>query len=138
MDQEPLVKERIEGGVKFLAEFEKRFPLLAAYWCKRDEESRWALHIASDRINDTNRDDAYGEIVRAAGAIQDPNFNLFQVTLIKADDPLVRAVAELRRRYPGRIPAHYHGWHFSGAYAEEIYIYPLPASVPSPATASGP
>src|SRR5947209_3120525 len=48
MHQEPLIKERIEAAAKFLAEFEKHFPLLAAFWYKRDEDSSWALAIASD------------------------------------------------------------------------------------------
>ena len=52
MDQEPLVIEEIQGGKKFVDEFDKYVPVQAAFWLRSDEDSGWYLYIASDQITD--------------------------------------------------------------------------------------
>jgi hypothetical protein len=131
MDQVPLVTEQIDAGARFLGEFQKFVPIQSAFWLKNSEEGAWWLYVASDQITDDNFDVAYGEVVRIAGAIQDPNFDLFQVKLIGADDPLAKAVADIRRRYPGRAPIRLHGKTLGGITADEVYIYPAPIPVPT-------
>lgn len=130
MDQGPLVAEQIDAGARFLAEFQKYLPVQAAFWLKDSEEGAWNLYVASDQITDDNFDVAYGEVVRLAGVIQDPWFDLFQVKLIGADDPLAKAAADVHSRYPGRTPMRVQGRTFGGVAAEEVYLYPSPLPVP--------
>lgn len=118
MDQGSVVREEIDAGAKFLAEFEKQFPIQAAFWLKEDE-GRWYLYVASDQINDQNVRLAYREVIRVAGAMRDPNF-----------DPLALAALEILRRYPGRSAAHLRQRNFGGLGIEEGYIYPSPIPVP--------
>src|SRR5260370_31574598 len=103
MDQGPLVSEQIEAGAGLLGEFRKYVPVQTAFWLKESEEGEWYLYVVSDQITDDNFDVAYGEVARLAGTIEDPWFDPFQVKLIGQDDPLARAVADLYRRYAGRI-----------------------------------
>ena len=55
MDQIPLVNELIENGARFLEEFGKTYPVTVAFWLKDRDESRWHLHIASEKISDADR-----------------------------------------------------------------------------------
>ena len=48
MDQGPLVIEQIDAGARFLAEFEKKIPVMAAFWLKASEEGSWYLYVASE------------------------------------------------------------------------------------------
>ena len=130
MDQGPLVAEQIDAGAKFLAEFQNYLPVQAAFWLKDSEEGTWNLYVASEQITDDNFDVAYGEVVRLAGILRDPWFDLFQVKLIGADDPLAKAAADIRRRYPGRTPLPLRGGTFGGVAVEEVYLYPSSLPVP--------
>jgi hypothetical protein len=127
MDQGPLVIEQIDAGGRFLAEFEKYAPVRVAFWLK-DSEGRWNLYVASDQVDDNNVDVAYGEVLRIAGQMRDPNFDPFQVKLIGAADPLANQVVAIRDRYPGRSPTRYHGHQLGGVSIEEAYIYPSPVT----------
>ena len=42
-------------------------PLQAAFWLKESEEGQWFLYLVSDQIDDTNFDQAYGEVHRLLG-----------------------------------------------------------------------
>jgi hypothetical protein len=128
MDQGPLVSEQIKAGARFLDEFQKYLPVQAAFWLKDSDEGAWSLYVASDQITDDNFDVAYGEVVRIAGVLRDPWFDIFQVKLIGADNPLARAVLDLQRRYPGGTPARFYGKALGGVSTEEVYLYPSPIS----------
>jgi hypothetical protein len=130
MDQEPLVGEEIEAGTRFLAEFQKQYPVQSAFWLREPEDGRWSLYVASERITDDNFYEAYGEVVRIAHANRDPWFNTMWVKVIGADDTLAKAVAELQRRYPIRVPTHLPGRLLDGMDTEEIYLYPTPLAAP--------
>jgi hypothetical protein len=43
MDPSPLVKEQIDAGEKFLAEFEKTIPITAAFWLRVQDQQDWKL-----------------------------------------------------------------------------------------------
>lgn len=131
MDQGPLVSEQIDAGARFLGEFQKYVPVQAAFWLKDGEEGKWSLYVVSDQITDDNFDEAYGEIVRIAGIIQDPWFDMFQVKFLGADDRLAKAVADLQQRCRGRIPPRLHGSSLGGVSVAELYIYPLPIPAPT-------
>jgi hypothetical protein len=119
-----------EAGARFLSEFHKYAPLQTAFWLKDSEESEPWLYVVSHQITDDNFDVAYGEVGRIALAIQDPWFDSFRVKLIRVDDTLAKAAADLRRRYPTRTPVHLHAQRLDGVIADEVYLYPSP--IPQP------
>ena len=112
MDQGPLVKEQIEAGAKFLDEFHKYAPVCAAFWIKKNEDSPWELYVASEHINEKNTKLTYGEVLRISGMMTDPNFNPFRVTLLPADDPMVKTALDLYKLYPIGRMIKYDGWYF--------------------------
>jgi hypothetical protein len=72
MDQGPLVIEEIEVGEHLLREFENYAPIMVAFWMRAGDEEQRYLYIASDRIDATNFDVAYGEVLRIAERIRSP------------------------------------------------------------------
>jgi hypothetical protein len=126
MDQGPLVTEQIDAGAKLAREFDKRIPLQAAFWLKRSEDSYWLLVLASDQINDSNFDVAYGEVVRIFG--RDPNIrrDVLQVRVRGTDDPIVKDVLDIQQRYSDKLPMHLRTGLVGGVSVDEVYIYPIP------------
>jgi len=131
MDQGALVREQIDAGARFLAEFHRSYPVQLAFWLK-NEEGHWYLYIASDRISDNNFDVAYGEVVRIARALQDPWFDAMQVKVLGTDEPLAKAVADAERRYPRRAIRALGGMTVAWVGIEDLYVYPSPISVAAP------
>jgi hypothetical protein len=131
MDQGPLVTGQIDAGARFLGEFQKSIPVQMAFWLKESDAGEWNLYVASDQITDDNFDVAYGEVVRIAGQIRDPYFDIFQVKVIGADDPLAQAALDTKRGHPGPVASRLHGKVFGGVPVEEVYIYPSPIPVPA-------
>ncbi len=130
MDPGPLVSTQIDAGARFLAEFQKYAPIQSAFWFKDCEENTWWLYVASDQITDENFDLAYREVVRIAGVLQDPWFDMFLVKVIREQHRLTKAVAELQRRYPGSSPIHLYGKTVGMVTLDEVYVYPLPLAAP--------
>jgi hypothetical protein len=128
MDQGPLVRETIDAGTKFLAEFEKRIPIEAAFWLK-EEDRPWRLYIASSTLNDHKTRDTYSDVWEIGTKLHDPNFEPSYVRLIGTDNPQAQAAIEVLRRYPGRIPARYRERMFGDVWIEEVFIYPVPIAV---------
>ena len=114
MDQGPLVIDQIDAGARFLGEFQKYVPLKTAFWLKESDGGEWSLYVASDQITDDNFDVAYGEVARIAGQIHDPYFDVFQVKVIGADDPLALAALDAKRGHPGPVVRRLHGKVFGG------------------------
>jgi len=129
MDQGPLVIEQIDAGARFLAEFEKKIPVMAAFWLKASEEGSWYLYLASDEFNHNNLDVGYREVLRLAGELRDPNFDPFQVKLINPGHPLAKAALDVLQRFPGRMATRLHRRNFGGVSVDEVYIYPTPIAV---------
>ena len=133
MDQELLVEQQIDAGARFLREFEKYANVKVAYWSQDDEDGPWYLHVASEKIDDTNRHDAYGEVNRTVRAMQDPHLDPFRVKLIGANDPVARAVFEYQSRFPAyKLPMRYSGSELAHLGIKEAHIYPSRPAVPVP------
>lgn len=128
MDKRPLVREQIDAGHTFLREFEKYAPVDVAFWYRADDDTSPALWVASQQFHDEKLYSAYGEVVRIAAAMRNPNFQGADVRVVSADDRLAKAALELMQRYGGTIPAHYHSRTVGGITVGEIYIYPLPVA----------
>ena len=89
------------------------------------------LYVASDQISDQNFDVAYGEVLRLAGKMQDPDFDAFRVKLIGGDNPLARAALDIYQRYPAKVPTWFNGKNFGGMSVERVYIYPTKVTAPT-------
>src|SRR5438128_1844588 len=126
MDKSPLVTEQIDAGAWLIREFGKTIPVQAAFWLKERDDEEWYLYLASDQINDSNFDHAYGEVLRITGGQQNPWLDPFQVKVTGTGDPVAKAALAIQKKYPGKIPTRYHGRQFGGLSVEEVYIYPLP------------
>jgi hypothetical protein len=124
MDQNPLVSELIEVGARFLKEFDKSYPVAVAFWLKSEDESRWHLHIASEKNRDGNARDAYGAVLRIAAQMKDVSFDPFYVRLCGMDESIVQFALDYRRRYPGRMAAVSNVPSFFGVEVEGMYLYP--------------
>lgn len=126
MDQGPLVIQEIDAGEELVRAFDKYEPVKAAFWVKASDEEHRYLYIASDGINDTNFDVAYGEVLRLASKMQSPYLDPFRVKLISAEDPLAKAAVALNERYPGPARTRFGGKSFGGISVDDVYIYPSP------------
>ena len=82
MDKRPLVREQIDAGGTFLREFEKYAPVGVAFWYRSDDDTSPALSMASPEYRDENIRDVYGEIVRIAAAMRNPNFEGGDVKMV--------------------------------------------------------
>lgn len=131
MDQGSLVTEEIDAGAELARAFDKYEPVKVAFWLKASDDDHRFLYIASDRIDDTNIDIAYGTILRLAQKMRSMWLDPFRVKLINADDPLAKAADEIHQRFPGRTATRFGGNMFGGISVDDVYIYPspLPAAV---------
>ena len=118
--------DEINAGAEFVRAFDHYRRVKAAFWLKASDESQRYLYIASDQIDATNFDVAYGEVLRVASQIRSIFFDPFQVKVINADKPLAKAAMEINRRFPGRIGTRLGGRMFGDIYIDSAYIYPSP------------
>jgi hypothetical protein len=131
MGKEALVAEQIEAGTRFLREFQKYAPIRDAFWVKRTEDGPWYLYIVPEQFTDKDIDRGYKEVVRIIHALRDPWFSPLWVTLIGVKDPVAKAVAELQRLHPGRVPLRFYDRSLGGEHVEEGYVYPPGIAAPA-------
>lgn len=132
MGQNSLVTEETDAGEKLVRRLDKFTPVNAAFWIKDSEDGPWYLYLASDRIDETNLDVAYGEVLRLAGEMDSPYLDPFRVKLIPTSDPLAQAALSIYRRYPGTMATRFGGRNFGGMGVEGVYLYPAPVATPTP------
>jgi len=126
MDQGPLVIEEIDAGAEFAREFDKYEHVKAAFWIKASDDKNRYLYIASDKIDDTNFDLAYREVLRLADKLRSPYLDPFRVKVINAEAPLAKAAVEIHHRFPGHMATRFGEKSFGGIRVEDAYIYPTP------------
>jgi hypothetical protein len=127
VDQGPLVTEQIDAGEELLARFQQYKPVSAAFWL-RESETPWYLYLASDQIDDTNFDLAYGEVVKLLDARSRLWLDPMQVKVRGTSDPVVQSIVSLQQKFPAPHPTRLHHRLLGGRSVEEAYIYPLPAA----------
>jgi hypothetical protein len=128
MAQESLVDEQIEAGSRFLVAFNNYKPLKAAFWLLTYENDRWYLYLASDKIDDSNFDIAYGEVIQIAHKMDEPKIDPFWVKIVFPNDPLMLGVVEIQRSYQSKLPVLYRRPYLGGIGIDEAYIYPMPVA----------
>ncbi|MGO9263411.1 MAG: hypothetical protein ACLQBA_00745 [Candidatus Binataceae bacterium] len=53
--------EEIDAGARFLGEFAKTIPVLAAFWVRVSEEDSGYLYVTSDQLTESPRDPRAGD-----------------------------------------------------------------------------
>lgn len=124
MDQAPLVIDEIDAGTEFIKKLNAYHPVIAACWLRAVEDGERYLYVALEGLTDENSDVAYGEILRITREMKDHYIDPFRVKLISTDHPLAKAVVDVYRRFPGRIPTRFDGSVFGGMPVADLYIYP--------------
>jgi hypothetical protein len=128
MDQDSLVTDAIDAGAAFLAEFEKKFPVAAAFWLKAREDTPWYLYVASDQFAGENRTKAYEEMHRINQEMRDIHLD-FKVKLIETDDPMAQTAIGLHKLYTIKKPTRLRDRHFGRIFPDEVWLYPNPIAV---------
>ncbi len=128
MDQSTLVAEQLDAGAEFVERMGKYVPLSAAFWGKRPDDEPM-LYIASEKITDQNFDVAYGEVLRIAAEMQNPNFDPFQVKIIWMNDPMTQDAISICHKFPLKLPTRIARKVFGGRSMDEVYIYPVEVPV---------
>jgi len=114
--------QQIEAGKRLVREFAKYMPVQAAFWLNDTERNHWFLYLASDQIDNSNFDLAYGEVGRITSKMPDIWLDPFQIKVAGLSDPIPKAVVEIQSKYPQHTDIRYRG----GRSVGEVYIYALP------------
>ena len=86
------------------------------------------LYIASDDIDDSNFDVAYGEVLRKLRGKHRQWLDPFQIKLVNTSHPIAQDAIKVRDRYPASLASRYGGSSIGGMSIDGAYIYP-PISV---------
>ncbi len=124
MGDEILVNEQIDAGADFVRDFDDSFPVSVAVWIVPADSDNLYLYIASDRIDDRNVHDAYGEVLRRLSGRRNSSLDPFKVKLINTSDPIARGAIQIRDRYPAKLPMRTHVSSIGGMGIDGACIYP--------------
>jgi hypothetical protein len=130
MDQGALVTEQINAGASLIREFDRYAPLRTAFWLKGTEDGQWYLYLVSDRIDDSNFDAAYGEVLRLTGFRSTLWLDPFQVKVAGLDNPVAKSVLDVQSDFPATLGSRLRNLRLGDVNVDEVYIYALPATVP--------
>jgi hypothetical protein len=103
----------------------------AAFWLKANADDQWFLCLASEEIDDTNFDIAYGEVQRISSRLSDPWLSPFEIKVMGSTEPVAKAVIEFQQKHPGKLPIRYRGRPLGNVSVQEVYIYRLPIMTPT-------
>ena len=124
MDPSPLVMDEIDAGAEFLKRLNAYRPVKAACWLRKSEDEERYLYAALDGLTTENTDLAYSQVLHITQEMKDQYMDPFRVKLISPDHRIAKAILDIYRQYPGRIPTRYDGRAFAGKSVTEVYIYP--------------
>jgi hypothetical protein len=124
MGQDLLVIEQVDAGIDFVRDFNDYVPVSVAFWVQPAESDNLFLYIASDDINDSNFDIAYGEVLRRLQGRSRQWLDPFQIKLVNSSDAIARDAIQIRDRYAAKFPTRYHGSSLGGVGIDAAYIYP--------------
>ena len=124
MDQEVLVKERLEAGEEFAHEFNKHFPVAVAFWIFPAQFERWRFYLASTEITEDNRDLAYLAVSECDALLRSPWLESGDVRILSAADPLSAAVIAVRDRYILKAPTPFDRPYVGRLVNNGLYINP--------------
>ena len=128
MDKASLVTDELDAGAAFIKQMNDYTPVMGACWLQTAEDGERYLYVVLDGL--TERGAAYTEVLRIADAMTDHYIDPFRVKLIGPTDPIAKALTEIYRRFPARIPSRLNGSVFWGVGVAEVYMYPRPQKMP--------
>jgi len=133
MDQGTLVREKLDAGKAFVDELAKSMTVKVAFWLKLEADSQWYLYVASEQVSDATIREAYKEVLRVAGELNDPDLDPFEVKLIEVDDPFAVAAWEIMQRKLSRRAtiALHRDRQFGGVIIQGAYLYSTPVAAGS-------
>ncbi len=129
MGEELLVDEQIVAGADFVRDFNDYVPVSVACWVIPADSDDMFLYIASDDIDDSNFDVAYGEVLRKLSGKKSPWLDPFQIKLVNSSDPIARDAIRIRDRYSAPLATRYGGSSIGGTSIDGAYIYPPMATM---------
>ena len=133
MGQELLVNEQIDAGSDFVRDFNDYVPVSVACWVIPADSDDVFLYIASDDIDDSNFDVAYGEVLRILSGRRSQWLDPFQIKLINSSDPIAQDSIRIRDRYTAPLITHYGGSSIGGTSIDGACIYaPISAMKATP------
>lgn len=135
MDQEALVKERLEAGEEFAREFNTHYPVAVAFWFFPAESERWYFYLASPEITDGKRRLAYRAVSECGALLRSPWLESGDVRILSATDPLSAAIIAVRDQYNLKAPTPFDRPYVGGLVNNGVYINPpitTPAKVSKP------
>jgi hypothetical protein len=121
-----LVENQIDAGRALLGRLKNlNFPIAAACWAKSTEEDRWTLYIASPRVDEKGRSEAYREVIDARRSVGSGWLTSSDVELVGTKAPAAHDAVERLRPFSGWVPPQFPGIRIGGIIAEDVYVYPL-------------
>lgn len=129
MGEELLVNEQIDAGAEFVRDFNDYVPVSVAFWVAAADSDDVYLYIASDDIDDSNFDVAYGEVLRRLSGKRSQWLDPFQIKLVNSTDPVAQDAISIRDRYPAPLVTRYGGSSIGGMSIHCARIYPPVAAL---------
>jgi hypothetical protein len=121
-----LVDDQIDAGRVFLGRLkDRKFPIAVACWARSTEEDRWTLYVASPRVDEQGRLEAYREIIDSLRFVGSEWVTSSNVELVGVKNPAGREMIERLQRFSGWVPRQFPGVRIGSVVAEDIYVYPL-------------
>lgn len=129
MVEELLVNERIDAGRKFVEKFNEFKAIDVAFWVVTPDSENAFLYIASDGINDSNFDVAYGEVLELVKKLEPTDrmwVDPFQIKVVNPKEPIAQAALDVsaQGRMPTWLGPSHHGISLGDTPVERAYIYP--------------
>ncbi|WBQ14308.1 hypothetical protein L2D00_06380 [Hyphomonadaceae bacterium BL14] len=122
MDQDVLVNDRVASGEAALRSLDSNgYPVCAAFWNYYSELGGWRLVIVPEGFSGGAVTDELLKIRRAFNQQSTP-FDLSDIKLLPASDPLVRALSKFMR-VDGMSGTRFTGNWIDGVYIEDAYVY---------------
>jgi hypothetical protein len=124
MDQATLVEHQIDDVPRLIDQLKgDTFDVKAAFWLYTSEADQWFLYLVSDVVDRVGTTEAYKIVYRSMRQLTDLWINPFEVKLIGPDDPIAKAVMEMRANMRAPLPTRVRGSKLGEIYIENAYIY---------------
>ena len=122
MDQGSLAVGQIEEGRKLIDCLSQAgMEVTAAFWMK--EEGRWRFFVGSGDVDRLGLREPYGHVHDVFDHRDFRWMSRSDVYLLPANDPIVKDVLQVLRRYPIHSVAHYPDYRLGDVFIEDAWLY---------------
>lgn len=129
MDTGTLVASKVRDGKSLINQLDSDqigIGVSVAFWVRTSEEGSWNLWIASPAVDPNDRSGALPMVYTALDSIPGCEVTPMEITVVEAANPVARAAAAARDRYPSQELVRYDKGYLGTLRVEEVYIYQLP------------